>query len=167
MRLNRGIIILGLAATLVTVANVFGSLIFDVLLCFDSCPTVGETIQSSGFSAITLLFPQLFLFPALILIVVVWVWALREARTLGAGRLRIAIACLPLLALAAVVTVTFLTSLTPQGLLMHPINIGFGTYALAGWPLLVALIAAFWRPSAQAPTPATLATPTAPETLGA
>lgn len=160
MRLNRSIVILGLAATLVTVANVFGTLILDALLCFDSCPTVGETIQANGFGAISLLDPQLFLFPSLMMIVVVWLWALREIRRLGGQRLAVVVAWLPLLALLAVVAVAFLTSITPQGLRMRPINIGFGTFALAGWPLVVALIAAFWRPDAQ-PGPAA---PAAPET---
>ena len=158
MRLNRGIIILGLAATVVTVASVYFTLILDALLCFDSCPTVGATIQAEGFAAIRLLYPQLFLLPALILIVVVWLWELRETRRLGARRLATAIAWLPLLAFVAIVAVAFLTSITPDGLRMHPINIGFGTFALAGWPLLVALIAAFWRP-ATPPVPAPPATP--------
>ncbi|HEX8732619.1 MAG TPA: hypothetical protein VF725_11245 [Ktedonobacterales bacterium] len=158
MRLNRGIIILGLAATVVTVASVYFTLILDALLCFDSCLTVGATMQAEGFSAIRLLFPQLFLLPALILIVVVWLWELRETRRLGGRGLAAAIAWLPLLALIAIVAVAFLTSLTPQGLRMYPINIGFGTFALAGWPLLVALIAAFWRPAAP-PVPAPPATP--------
>lgn len=162
MRLNRGVIILGLAATLVTIANVFGTLILDALLCFDSCPTVGATIQAEGFSAIRLLYPQFFLLPSLVLCVLVWVWTLREARMAGARGLRATIACLPLLALAATVAVAFLTSLTPQGLAMRPINIGFGTFALAGWPLLIGLFAAFWRPGVQA-SPASAP---ASETLG-
>lgn len=154
MRLNRGIIILGIVATLVTLVNVYFSLIIDALLCFDSCSDIGSRIASGQYQQLpSALFPLLLLFPSAILIVVVWIWAINEARRLGAGRIVSAIASYPAIALIAAIAVAFLTSISERGLVMYPINIGYGSFMLALWPLLVTLTAIFWRGAAPMPAP--------------
>ncbi len=149
MRLNRGIIILGIVATLVTIANVYFSLILDALLCFDSCVDVGGMLANGQWPS--LLLPLLILFPSAILIVVAWAWEINVARRLGARRLLRAVVAFPVVSLIAGLAVAFLTSISAQGLVMYPINIGYGSFALALWPLLVTLTAAFWRGATAAP----------------
>lgn len=156
MRLNRGILILALVAIPVAIANVFATIIFYVLfLCFDTCPAIGSYVQypsPQGFFA--LLAPSLLLFPALALILATWIWMIRELRRMGAGRLRVVVILVPLITLILGVAVTITSGLVSTGsLTIYPFDMWNGSFALALWPLLMALVAWRWRAASTVATP--------------
>lgn len=154
MRLNRGVMILGIVATLVTLVNVYFSLIIDALLCFDSCSDVGSQIASGDTRGLlSLLLPLLTLFPSAVLIVVAWAWEINEAQRFSARRLLSAVISFPAVSLIAAIAVAFLTSISERGLVMYPINIGYGSFMLALWPLLITLTAIFWQRSTSTSAP--------------
>lgn len=159
MRMNRGIWILALVATLVTLGNVFATTFFYVLMCFDSCLDVGAAITSGQLQSLTaLLLPLAALIPSLAMILAAWIWELVELRRINAERARIFVALFPLVVLIVGVAVILLTSVTsPGAVVVRPFNIWSGSLALALWPLLVALVGLFWRRSA----PSSPATPVA------
>lgn len=150
MRMNRGIWILGLMATLFTVGNVYATVFFYVLMCFDSCLDIGSTILSGQpQSLVVLLLPFAMLIPSLAIGLAAWIWEIVELRRMNAGQTtRVFVALFPLVVIIVGVAVTLLTSVTDQGsVVVHPFNSWSGTFALALWPLLVALVAIFWRPA--------------------
>lgn len=151
MRLNRGILFVGLAGTLAALGNVYISVIFYALLCFDSCFDVGSTIASGQLQGLLgLLAPLAMLIPSLALILAGWIWALVELRRSNAGRTRALVAYFPAMSLIVGVAVTLIASVTAQrGLVVFPIDIWYGTFALALWPLAVTLVSIFWRGQGQ------------------
>ncbi len=151
MRLNRGILALGIAATLFALLNVYASGIMYVLICMDSCADIGSTIAAGGLSGLTqLLLPGAFLAPSLALILTTWIWMLVDLRRQGAARLLVFGYTFPVITLFAGLVITLLTSVnTKGGLVVYPFNVLYGSFALALWPLLIMLVAIFWRRPAQ------------------
>src|SRR5579859_7449937 len=147
MRMNRGILALGIVATVATVANVYATIIFNALLCSDSCSSLGATLTSGQPQTILgMLIPLALLFPSVTLTLAGWVWELVDLRRMGAGRQRAFVAWLPVIAILVGVAATLLTGYTSQsGWQLYPFNTWFGSFALALWPLLLTLVAVFWR----------------------
>lgn len=159
MRLSRGILALGIGATLFTLGNVFYTFIIYELLCIDgprqpgSCTDISSLVAANGLTP--LLIPSAALLPCLSLILGAWIWMLVDVRQLRAARLLIFGYSFPVIALVIGLAVTLLTSFNSQGMLIvQPLNLWYGDFALALWPLLVTLVALFWRRPAQtAPAP--------------
>ncbi len=147
MRLNRGILALGITATLITLGNAYATIIFYVLICMDSCTDLGSLVSANGLSGLTpLLLPSVLLVPSLALILSAWIWMLVELRRLQAARLLAFGYIFPVIALVAGLAISLLTSVNAQGgLTIYPFNVWNGSFALALWPLLVTLVAIFWR----------------------
>ncbi len=138
--MNRGIFIIGVVSIFVTLGNIFVSGIFNVLTCFDTCPSLASMIANSPLSALLYV---VFLIPALTLILIAWIWELRELRQAQAMGLLAFAATFPLIALAAIFVGAVLAAVS-QGippLEFTPLHLWDGEFALALWPLLVSIIA--------------------------
>lgn len=161
--MNRGILAIGIASVLVTVANVFGSIIFDVLFCFDTCPSVISDIQ---YSPLTSLLFLVAMGPALALILVCWIWQLRELRRMGERGLLIFAATFPVIALVTVVIIIVLatTSSHVAPLAFNPLHLWSGEFGLAIWPLLVSIVAWVRREPRRMAAPTVPPGPTSPTT---
>ena len=110
--------------------------------------------QSQGF--IDLLLPLVFLIPSLTMIVAAWIWEIVDLRRMNAEHTRIVVAFFPLIAIIVGGAVTLLIRVLDQGrVVSYPYSVWprtynllsdlSGIYALALWPLLVSLVAIFWR----------------------
>jgi hypothetical protein len=142
--INRSVLIIGVAGVVLTLANVFATVIFAALTCFDSCPSA---LSMVGASPLILLIPLLLLAPSLVMIIAGWIWeliALRRMRRQGAI---IVVALAPLIALVAVLAIAGIAAvssgLAPQD--ATPLHLWTGGFALALWPLLVSVVAFIWR----------------------
>ena len=158
MRMSRGVWIMGLASTLFTIFNVFLTFILYELMCLegprtpgslpDSCTDLGSFI--AGGNLTSLLITNAYLLPCLGVMLGVWIWMLADLRRLRAARLLPFVYVFPVIVLVTGIAITLLTSLQTHGaLIVRVINLWYGSFALALWPLLVTLVALFWRRSTQ------------------
>ena len=155
--MSRGIWIMGLASTLFVLGGAYVAVFFYLLLCLVSCPDVsGMILRGQPLGFIDLLLPLIYLIPSLIMIVAAWIWEIVDLRRMNAGRARLFVSLFPLIAIIVGGAVTLLIRVASQGR-----GVGYsysvwpgtynlvsdlsGIYALALWPLLVALVALFWR----------------------
>ncbi len=156
MRLSRGLWIMGLAGTLFTLLNVYFTVVIYGLWCIDTCAEdVGSILVERGSNSLTqLLLVNVFLIPCLSVIFAVWIWMLVDLRRQQAMRLFAFGCAFPVFALVTWVVVTFLTSSHSQkALAVYTVNLWYGSFALALWPLLVTLVAIFWRPARPVTSP--------------
>jgi hypothetical protein len=142
--------VFGLVAAAFAALNVWFTVLFYNIMCYTyhgygGCPTVNKMIVTTGANGVvTLAFPWFFLFPALVFIIIVWLWLASELRRASATRLRLWTFSFPLIALVACAIFTLIASLISQGaLIVYPISLWYGSWALVVWPLLVALVG--WR----------------------
>jgi hypothetical protein len=161
MRLSRGIWILGVAATFFALGGAYVTVFAYMLLCLDSCPDVsGMILSGQPLGFIDLLLPLVFLVPSLTMILAAWIWEIADLRRMSAGRTRVSVALFPLIAIVVGVTITLLISVMSHGrAVSHIYGVWPGTYSLVSllsgiyalvlWPLLVTLVAIFWRRPAQ------------------
>jgi hypothetical protein len=149
--MNRGVLIIGIVGIVLTLANVFASVIFAALACFDSCPSV---LSMVGAAPLALLIPVLLLAPSLVMIIVGWVWELSALRRMRRQGAIIVVALAPLITLVAVLAVAAIAAvssgLAPQD--FTPLHLWTGGFALALWPLLVSVVAFIWRERRSAPS---------------
>ncbi|HEY8323189.1 MAG TPA: hypothetical protein VIG77_01780, partial [Ktedonobacterales bacterium] len=149
--MNRGVLIIGIVGIVLTLANVFASVIFAALACFDSCPSVLTIVGSSPLS---LLIVPLLLGPSLALIGVGWIWELIALRRLRRQGAIIVVALAPLITLVVVLAVAAIAAassgVAPQD--FTPLHLWTGGFALALWPLLVSVVAFIWRERRSAPS---------------
>ncbi len=143
--MNRGILAIGIASILVTVASVFASISFFGLMCFDTCPSVVSVLQ---YSPRTARWFVVGLGPAVALILVCWIWQLRELRRMGERELLIFAATFPVIALVtvAIIIVIATTRAHMAPLDFNPLQLWQAEFGLAVWPLLVSIVA--WAPRA-------------------
>ena len=77
-----------------------------------------------------------------------------ELRQLGAGRVRRTVVFFPLITLAIGAVATLIISVASSGsLTVLPFDLWYGSFALALWPLFMALVAWRWRGAAPAKAP--------------
>lgn len=138
--MNRGILAIGLASVLVTVTSVFASIIFFVLTCFDTCPSVVSDLQ---YSPVTALLFLIALGPAVALTLVCWIWQLRELRRMGERGLLIFAATFPAITLVTVAAIIVIATTNAHiaPLDFNPMQLWDGEFGLAVWPLLVSIVA--------------------------
>jgi hypothetical protein len=138
--MNRGILVIGIASIVIALVNVFASVIFVVLACFDSCPS---TLTSIGYAPQFILIPFVALSPALGIILVGWIWEMIELRRVGARGTLVFVAVFPLITLVAIMIATFIAAASEgvAPLDFTPIHLWMGEFALALWPLLVSIVA--------------------------
>lgn len=148
--MNRGILAIGIVGIVLTVANVFASIIFMALMCFDTCPPVLSSIQYAPW---TMLLYFAGLVPALGVILGGWIWQLRELGRMGARTLRVFVATFPLIAVVAIASVTFIAAASAgvAPLDFTPLNLWMGEFGLVVWPLLVSVVAFALRQRAGVP----------------
>ncbi len=161
--MNRGILIIGITSMFVTIASVFASIMFFVLTCFDTCPSVISDIQYSPRTALLFVVG---LGPAVALILVCWIWQLRELRRMGERGLLIFAATFPVIALVtiAIIIVIATTNAHMAPLDFNPLQLWQGEFGLAVWPLLVSIIAWVRREHRPVASPAGPTGPTGPAT---
>ncbi len=161
--MNRGILAIGIAGIVLTVANVFASIIFMALMCFDTCPPVLSSIQYAPW---TMLLYFAGLVPALGVILGGWIWQLRELGRMGARTLRVFVATFPLIAVVVIASVTFIAAASAgvAPLNFTPMHLWSGEFGLVLWPLLVSIVAFARRQRVGGPAadPALPPTPTSP-----
>jgi hypothetical protein len=149
--INRGILIIGVAGVFLTLANVFATVIFAALACFDTC---SSALSMVGAAPLALLIPVLLLAPSLVMIMVGWVWELSALRRMRRQGAIVLVALAPLIALVAVLAIAAIAAvssgLAPQD--FTPLHLWTGGFALALWPLLVSVVAFIWR-ERHAPAP--------------
>ena len=156
--MSRGIWIMGLASTLFTLFNVFLTFFLYKLLCLDghrtpgnlpgSCTDLGSFLAGNHLTS--LLITNAYLLPCLGVILGVWRWMLVELRRQRAARLLTFGYAFPVIVLVTDIAITLLSSGQTHGtLIVRMINLWYGSFALALWPLLVTLVALFWRRPAQ------------------
>ncbi len=138
--MNRGILAIGIASILVTIASVFASIIFFVLTCFDTCPSVISDLQYSPRTALLFVVG---LGPAVTLILVSWIWQLRELRRMGERGLLIFAATFPVITLVTVAVIIVISTARAHiaPLDFTPLQLWDGEFGLAVWPLLVSIVA--------------------------
>lgn len=149
--INRGVMIIGIVGVVLTLGNVFASVIFAALACFDTCPPVLLMVSSAP---LDLLIMPLLVGPALALIGVGWIWELIALRRIGRQGALVVVALAPLITLVAVLAVAAIAAvssgLAPQD--FTPMHLWTGGFALALWPLLVSVVAFIWRERRSAPS---------------
>lgn len=161
--MNRGILAIGIASIFVTVASVFASIIFFVLTCFDTCPSVVSVLQYSPRTALLFLVG---LGLAVALTLVCWIWELRELRRMGERGLLIFAATFPAIALVtvAIIIVIATTRAHMAPLDFNPLQLWQGEFGVAVWPLLVSIVAWVRREPRRVASPAIPTSPTGPAT---
>ena len=152
---------MGLASTLFVLGSAYVTVFAYMLLCLDSCPDVsGMILRGQPLGFIDLLIPLEYLIPSLAMIVAAWIWEIVDLRRMNAWRTRVVVALFPLISIIVGGAVTLLVRVASHGRMVgYPYSVWPGTYnlvsdlsgiyALALWPLLVTLVALFWRRPAQ------------------